>query len=344
MLDALIPRAFIISVMLTKDATMELYKFMAPNIAELFLSNLRIRFTSPVELNDPYEFRANIEDKVSDAKSVIDGIPTDVFLNDDIMGIASRLMARLSDRIGICCFTKNVDNILLWSHYAANHTGVAFAFDADHEFFKKYNCSNVVYTKDKPIVTGHELRATEFDYYDRRWPGWRYFLDKRADVFLTKSPAWQYEYEVRLIAELDYLDGEPGCDHAMPRFTPLALHLLDRQLINVPPEAVTKVILGPKHQVANHDFGLKYMSDDNFGLEQVLRFFIQSNEHLSHVKVLRAHANFSDYSLSFFDPLDEDIARCYLHPQEIKLYNLGMKGPIGDRDMKALTDAVQARK
>jgi len=93
-------------------------------------------------------------------------------------------------RVGICCFSRSSNNILMWSHYAQNHTGFVIEFEVNFNdpTAKFSNLENkligydVVYQEHMPIITA----------------GNREFESVKG-VFLTKSTDWSYEQEYRVI-------------------------------------------------------------------------------------------------------------------------------------------------
>lgn len=42
--------------------------------------------------------------------------------------IESKMELHINEELGICCFSKKPDNLLMWAHYASLHTGVCFEF------------------------------------------------------------------------------------------------------------------------------------------------------------------------------------------------------------------------
>jgi hypothetical protein len=88
---------------------------------------------------------------------------------------------------GIACFAPRPDNFLLWSYYAASHTGVAVQFDTGDEFLKQipkpYIPLKVDYSKDFPRVSAYDP--------DR--------LGSFQKTLSTKAEAWRHEEEWRLI-------------------------------------------------------------------------------------------------------------------------------------------------
>jgi hypothetical protein len=83
---------------------------------------------------------------------------------------------------GILSLSKNNSNILMWSHYASNHTGIVLGYDmlVDPEFF----------------ITPHNVSYT--DIYDEL----NFFRDRNETIrknLSTKSQHWAYEEEIRII-------------------------------------------------------------------------------------------------------------------------------------------------
>lgn len=102
-------------------------------------------------------------------------------LND----IFSRL-AELKNKTSIKRFCEDVDNLLLWAHYANAHTGYCIEYDAI-QLFELWQCSLL------PII------------YQEQYPT-AHFSTKESEVFInnlrcfaTKSIHWKYENEWRII-------------------------------------------------------------------------------------------------------------------------------------------------
>lgn len=98
------------------------------------------------------------------------------------MWLAARRKA--IDSSGILSLSRVHDNILMWSHYALNHTGLVLGFDLtkDTKFF--HTAFNVTYTS-----TYEETN---------------YFRDRNGSTtrnISTKSDLWSYEQEVRILKE-----------------------------------------------------------------------------------------------------------------------------------------------
>jgi hypothetical protein len=83
---------------------------------------------------------------------------------------------------GICCFSKEYNNILLWSHYADNHKGICIEIEVDDVLCKNQNISfeDIKYKSNIPKLvdsTNQQDRA--------KW------------LLSRKTILWNYEKEVR---------------------------------------------------------------------------------------------------------------------------------------------------
>lgn len=97
----------------------------------------------------------------------------------------ARVRHLILKEIGMVCFVSTMDSLLMWSHYANGHNGICIELSArtlSHaDFFGQ--ASPVTYQDDLPVVN--------------------FFCDEPMDrvrkVVYTKSCAWSYEHEYRLV-------------------------------------------------------------------------------------------------------------------------------------------------
>ncbi|MEP3296829.1 MAG: DUF2971 domain-containing protein, partial [Pseudoruegeria sp.] len=128
----------------------------------------------------------------------------------------------LLEKLGreLLCFSlsERMDVAPMWAHYADNNGGFVVAFDTEHEWFQR--------RKD-----GKNTRLQKVTYFDGK------VEEPLANVqaaLISKTTDWEYEREWRLYVKEDQVDKTVG-DPTDP------IHLLD-----FPPDAVDRVILGPK--------------------------------------------------------------------------------------------------
>ena len=183
------------------------------------ITSNEIFFPNPLQFNDPFDFKLPInlvestknfkkedfvfylnhlkEDLKKENNNILkEDLPNiKIVLNSGkIESIAKRLLDAVSDieekvynefnKIGVCCFSKKDNNILMWSHYAQAHKGICFKFDRteDSDFFSPL--VNVKYKKEVDTdITKYFLEYYKFE----------------RDSFKTKYSDWSYENEVRII-------------------------------------------------------------------------------------------------------------------------------------------------
>lgn len=171
----------------------------------------------------------------------------------------SQLMSSTFDKsLGAFCLSEVPDSLLMWSHYAASHTGFLLEFDARHTYFHQQkgpedefrHLRRVEYRETRPSAN-----LTDFD---------------GVDVFLVKSGHWAYEREWRIFRALQ------EADVVIPA-EPHSLHLF-----RFPPDALRSAILGARAT-----------SDTAAALQDVLL----ANSNLKHVRLRRARADDSHFLL-----------------------------------------------
>jgi hypothetical protein len=238
---------------------MRLFKYFHPDRTDV-LQNSKIRFSSPMVLNDPFELKPYISALApkSHIRTVVDrnlpkilaeeysklpaklreNISFQVFqkavesqlpqvssgieaLMDIFLPMLRNTMSqKLEELIGILCLTESPANLLMWAHYADSHQGFIVEFDSESPFF------------DQRIDPEDEFRhIRKVSYRDERPV---IVLSEVDDFspFLTKSIDWSYENEWRMLAPLTSASEVIGNG-------PTAIHLFE-----FPKSAIKSVILG----------------------------------------------------------------------------------------------------
>lgn len=88
-------------------------------------------------------------------------------------------------KIGVCCFSKNNTNLLMWAHYADCHKGICLEFDSKFEPFSR--AYNVDYSSQIPELSSDLL----FDEKENSE-----YIQKLTSF---KSIDWRYEEELRIL-------------------------------------------------------------------------------------------------------------------------------------------------
>ena len=140
----------------------------------LSLDNLRQYYTSILKEKLPHLNRQQQREKVvSDIRNII---PSQ-FISQMAAGLQDS-----ANRIGILSLAATCENILLWSHYAASHTGICLKFDARSTtpFFGA--AQKVSYKEKYPEI---DVLADPYDQVEA--------------FILTKAKDWEYEEEWRIV-------------------------------------------------------------------------------------------------------------------------------------------------
>lgn len=154
------------------------------------LLNGRIYFSAPANFNDPFELSAKVNISSSPLLKTLSQKERNEVLRIFRLRVPSALSDEWKEKVGILCLTEDPSNILMWSHYASNHSGICVGFDTDY----------------KPFDSANQV------YYSDGWPSAEFNSDSEQllkRVLLTKSKHWSYEKEWRSIKrtiENDELD------------------------------------------------------------------------------------------------------------------------------------------
>ena len=254
-----------------------LYKYLSDELVENVLGNGSVRFTPLSNTNDTFEIRTTFKNfagpklikMFEDADQIVlsdevlnklleisfddlikeQGIPLqnrdqlfeyfkntrgenvkENAKNDFIKNTNSELFSSLNSEEQIdkfleamgkkLCFSlsEQADIPPMWAHYANNHKGFVIAFDTKSAWFKEWN-------------NGESKSMLKVHYFDDKMEE---PLDDPYKVIASKKTCWEYEREWRVHAnesQADTIDEAPE----------EPIHLM-----NFPPEAVQKIILGEK--------------------------------------------------------------------------------------------------
>ncbi len=131
-------------------------------------------------------------------------------LNHFVEETSRRLWARIDHEYRLYCLTPNCDDLLMWSHYANKHKGVCLQFDARTDPISA--AFKVSYQDQLPcsIIPEHGE-------------------DDAEKALLTKSDAWDYEEEFRLIARDSRVPPLPNTLIATDGILPIG----DRSLVGI---------------------------------------------------------------------------------------------------------------
>ena len=160
-----------------------LYKFMKAEFALLALKDRRLKVSKIDDLNDPF-----------DLSSVDTTDPhVEAFLEQYVVNFRAKN--------GILCFSRNWDNLLLWSHYGDGHAGMCLGFDVPdesaHDMEVHYQ-PNVIQISGIGEINEHFMMR----------------------LLRTKHESWSYEQESRMFVGVN----DPADDQGLS-FIEFAPHL-----------------------------------------------------------------------------------------------------------------------
>jgi len=151
---------------------MRVYHFVNSEFGLEDLRKRRLKIATLNELNDPFELFG---------VSLGDSTLRDAF---------SKMKNQLASNRGLLCFSRNWQNPVQWSHYAAKHTGICLGFDIPDEHLGAVN-----YSRKRLVVAAEKFQhAAEID------------IETLTRFLFTKYSHWKYENEMRSFVTLDEKD------------------------------------------------------------------------------------------------------------------------------------------
>lgn len=101
------------------------------------------------------------------------------------------------------CFSKNYNNILMWSHYSHNHTGICLGFRILRENNKNYLEMDEVLTPNHPQFNYAPIWKVNYGECPEPFNGLIELPEATMRFLLTKASYWKYEDEFRSILIFD---------------------------------------------------------------------------------------------------------------------------------------------
>jgi len=188
------------------------YRYLRDEAAIKTIEARAFRVSRLTELNDPFEWHIGFEGTPLGMEDEYERVLMDGFREQ-----ANR-------RMGIICFSKEIKDPVLWSHYTNIHRGIAFAVNMDVNPHLISNLQKVDYDKP-PVVIPIQLfkQMTEIQK-----------LEMIKDLHKQKSSSWRYEQEFRLVMALNECRPSGGS------------YLWDK----MPPSFITHAIIGFRSSVS----------------------------------------------------------------------------------------------
>ena len=183
-----------------------LFKYFSYNSnARAALEKRSIWFSSPMTFNDPYDCGLTIdfEKYTQREKEFYDAI---YHSNDQsrkeaaismgimpgwVISVAVEELKNRFENIGVCSFSEDNLNILMWSHSADEHKGFCVEYYCEEGSYLRNHIRKINYVNKIPSIT-----IEEFNRYGEN--------EKKNYIYelaLFKSKDWEYEKEWRLITD-----------------------------------------------------------------------------------------------------------------------------------------------
>ena len=154
---------------------MLLYKYCGPGGIAI-LETGSILLTRPTTFNDPFDVKPYITDF------------------DDAVRMGDHLHAQMKD-IVVLSLAENCDSLLMWAHYAAQHSGFLIGFGSEHQILAR------------PTPLFSHFGAVSYCHHR---PAGAQFTDiPDHELYFRKSSEWAYEREWRLVETILSVHGDP---------------------------------------------------------------------------------------------------------------------------------------
>jgi len=102
--------------------------------------------------------------------------------DSELASVCQASLARIKQTTGLFCFAGNAKSTLMWSHYAAKHTGICLQFERAQDFATFGHALAVDYLPDLPVIN------------------WIVgFHEGISSMLFSKHPSWAYEEESRIV-------------------------------------------------------------------------------------------------------------------------------------------------
>lgn len=97
-------------------------------------------------------------------------------------------------KIGLACFTETYENVLMWSHYAGNYTGICLSYDTQDLISGLPDSVKLVrlsYVDEPPVIYPDHVRNTQ---------------NAAVRILSQKKYNWAYEREWRILGPIGKIE------------------------------------------------------------------------------------------------------------------------------------------
>ena len=172
------------------------YRPVDKRLLELLVGST-MYFPHRAQLNDPFDCNIDIVRAIDNALARgICNTPhlLQAFRKDEAV---TRRFTKNVDAMGVGAFSLTNNETLLWSHYAADHTGVALRYDFPMAFLDdENNILGVSAVSYAPNAISDWLGANAHLYQKDHTA---FIIGLLKKFLMSKAPAWQHEQETRIV-------------------------------------------------------------------------------------------------------------------------------------------------
>lgn len=268
---------------------MSLYKYVSEDRIDVLEESL-IRFTHPLDWNDPFEMRPYYYDeekfkffhaKVDNKRYYVGEINN--FINSHFVSLS---------------LTESPDDLLMWAFYANNHKGFLIEFDENHLFFKRKNkhLFKLTYSNIRPLVSTAEIFPL-CDKLIQKLQSLDFIQKKEFQIFtsiICKSINWENEKEWRLLSLKKFATKIKNTNSLDNNFNGIEKQSINKGLSKLGDIALFRF---PMTSIKSISFGIKTSSDIKLKICEILF----SNKGFKNIKVKQAYLHKEEYKLQFKD-------------------------------------------
>lgn len=166
------------------------------------LINNEIYFPTPAELNDPFDcsldIRKSLMTALSQSEEEIRKFIDHMLSNSQAIDFLTTVLSTH----GVCSFTSETKNSVLWTHYADDHRGVCFRYvfpESGILFEDIIGFTKVVYEQNA-LTDWIKSNAHKFCHGNDYMVS-DFLVDLAKNLLGMKDKCWAYEQEYRLIKQ-----------------------------------------------------------------------------------------------------------------------------------------------
>lgn len=159
--------------------SIRLYRYLNAKWALAALETGELHVGRIAGLNDPFEFMPALK------------WVNPMFSHKVVDEFMDFLVKDFHSTLGVICFSEQINDPVLWSHYSESHKGIALGFDVakdDHLFPMNYPIKRPTFDVENfPSMTVEEAKVMIRRMLSAKAPSWSYEKEQRVFVDLATS-------------------------------------------------------------------------------------------------------------------------------------------------------------